>query len=192
MGEGTISLDRTSQGQVDLPKHDKKSKEMKEKRKKKKDKKDKKKKKKKEERVKSEKKRQRHDSDSEEQSHSDSGSSGDDDDESESQPRKKAVTESCTSAAESKVEVDCHRIEVGPNPAALSASKFFAFLKEQELNKPIVGTIHAKGHPKEEAVVAKPATGEWECSRCAKMNEKIADVCVKCRAMKRLNISSRR
>jgi len=166
--------------------------EIREKKDKKKEKKDKKGKKEKKEKKgkkeKREKKRKRHDSSGSEDENDRSKSS-----DSESEDRDVKITRviEFTSADDPQTRED---VNDSITISKISASSFFAQLQEQESNKPIVGTVHAKEKDKKttNCIIAPAATGQWECPRCSHINERIADKCTKCSALKRLTSLSHR
>ena len=84
-------------------------------------------------------------------------------------------------------------LTVAPPPAApfkVGKKSFFEMLKAQEAKAPPLGTVHAKG-AKNNASGDKGGReeenkGKWPCFKCTTYNEKYAEHCVKCRALKRM------
>ena len=93
-------------------------------------------------------------------------------------------------AAEESVDPALTVAPAAAAPFKVGKKSFFEMLKAQEAKAPPLGTVHAKG-AKNNASGDKGGREEENkvklpCFKCTTYNEKYAEHCVKCRALKRM------
>mmetsp|Transcript_43327 Transcript_43327/g.74823 ORF Transcript_43327/g.74823 Transcript_43327/m.74823 type:complete len:229 (+) Transcript_43327:70-756(+) len=100
-----------------------------------------------------------------------------------------------TGKSEGLQETKSEDSDTGSIPtSSIAASKkkdFFARLAEEEADKGTIGTVHATGKAREEALASKqasqkPNNNDWECHKCGRINYRLNTACDKCKAMKRM------
>ena len=96
--------------------------------------------------------------------------------------------ETTTATTIVKSGVDLAPVSTPAVTTKVSKKSFFEMLKAQEAKAPQLGTVHAKGTKNAGDKNSKEDDnkGKWPCFKCTTFNEKYAEHCVKCRALKRM------